>query len=123
LAHADRTAELPAVAVALDAEIIALGPNGARRIPAEEFFIGDLTTTLHSDEMLREVRFPVARASGRFAFAEASNRHHDLALVGVAVNLSLEDNNIRTARIVCHGAGPQRARLKYVEDALKGQSP
>jgi CO/xanthine dehydrogenase FAD-binding subunit len=123
LAHADRTAELPAVAVALDAEILALGPNGTRTISAEDFFVGDLTTALQPDEMLREIRFPVARASGRFAFTEASNRHHDLALVGVAVNLAIEDESIGVARIVCHGAGPQPVRLTSVEDALTRQPP
>jgi CO/xanthine dehydrogenase FAD-binding subunit len=123
LAHADRTAELPAVAVALGAEIVALSPKGERTIAAADFFLGDLTTALQPDEMLREVRFPVSSALSRVAFTEAGNRHHDLALVGVAVNLSMEDENIGGARIVCHGAGPQPVRLTAVEDALTGQRP
>lgn len=122
LAHADRTAELPAVAVALGAKFLVLGPNGSRTIPAEEFFLGDLTTALQPDEMLREIRFPVSAKSSRSAFVEAGNRHHDLALVGVAVSLSFIDNCISDARIVCHGAGPHPVRLTYAEDALIGKS-
>ena len=58
LAHADRTAELPAVAVALEADLIAQSPKGVRSIPADNFFRGDLSTDLRTDEMLREIRFP-----------------------------------------------------------------
>ena len=104
LADADRTAELPAVAVALEAELIALGPKGARRIPAADFFRGDLSTDKRTDEMLREIRFPVSPNGSLSAFTEATNRHHDLALVGVAVYLEIEDSGtVAKARIVCNG--------------------
>jgi len=121
LAHADRTAELPAVAVALEAKLIALGPKGARRIPAANFFRGDLSTELRTDEMLREIRFPVSPNGSLSAFTEATNRHHDLALVGVAVYLQLDDNGaVAEARIVCNGVGPSPIRLKRVEQTLYG---
>ena len=107
LAHADRTAELPAVALALEAELIAQSPDGVRSIPAEKFFRGDLSTDLQTDEMLREIRFPVSPARSLSAFTEATNRHHDLALAGVAVHLELaEDGTVAKARIVCNGIGP-----------------
>ena len=121
LAHADRTAELPAVAVALEAELIALGPKGARRIPAADFFRGDLSTELRTDEMLREIRFPVSPNGSLSAFTEATNRHHDLALVGVAVYLEIEDSGtVAKARIVCNGMGPAPIRLKRAEQGLCG---
>ena len=102
LAHADRVAELPGVAVALRAQMIAQGPGGRRRtIPAEAFYVADLTTALQPDEMLREIRFPVAAKAHRCAFVEASNRHHDLATVGVAVSIEAD-----TTRIVAIGIGP-----------------
>lgn len=122
LAHADRTAELPAVAVALDAELVALGPDGLRSIRAEDFFLGDLSTALQPDEMLREVRFPISSPASLTSFVEAGNRHHDLALAGVAVNLEFRDGKVSSARIVCHGVGPQPVRLTGVEDALTGLS-
>lgn len=87
LAHADRLAELPAVAVALGAEMIAQGPKGKRTIVARDFFVGDLTTALAPDEMLREVRFPVETRASGCGFVEATIRHHDLMLLGVAARL------------------------------------
>jgi carbon-monoxide dehydrogenase medium subunit len=58
IAHADPAAELPTVALALDAEMTAVGPRGERRIPAADFFQGLFTTALEPDEILTEVRFP-----------------------------------------------------------------
>lgn len=120
LAHADRTAELPAVAMALSAQLVVLGTEGERVVPAEEFFIGDLATAIGPNEMLREVRFPVSADGSLSAFVEANNRHHDLALVGVAVYLEPEDGAIGAARIVTHGIGPKPIRLAAVERELVG---
>ena len=58
LAHADPAAELPAVALALDATLIARGPSGERRIDASDFFTGAFTTALRDDELLDERRIP-----------------------------------------------------------------
>lgn len=120
LAHADRTAELPAVAMALGAEMVVLGEAGERVVPAEEFFVGDLATAVGPNEMLREVRFPVSAEGSLSAFVEANNRHHDLALAGVAVYLQRADGAIVEARIVVHGLGPKPIRLGAVERALAG---
>ena len=122
IAHADRSAELPAVALALDAIMYAEGPDGRRKIPAREFFLGDLTTALAPDELLCEVQFPIAMSSDRFAFVEATNRHHDLALVGIAVNVSMDGDICRRAAIAVHGVGPQPLRLSGAESYLHGQS-
>jgi aerobic carbon-monoxide dehydrogenase medium subunit len=122
IAHADRTAELPAVALALSAEMIAQGPDGFRTIPADRFFLGDLTTDLQVDEMLLEVRFLVTPPGSLCAFVETGNRHHDLALAGVAIYLEGPgDGGVSKARITCIGIGPQPIRLKAVERALAGQ--
>ena len=59
LAHADPAAELPAVALALDADLVAAGPGGTRVIPAAEFFTGPYSTALAADEILTEIRLPV----------------------------------------------------------------
>jgi CO/xanthine dehydrogenase FAD-binding subunit len=121
LAHADRTAELPAVAVALEAEVVAQGPNGLRRIPAEDFFLGDLTTDLQTDEMLREINFPVSSETSACAFVETGNRRHDLALAGIAVYLVFNESNvISKARVSCNGIGPRPVRFKSVENNLCG---
>ena len=121
LAHADRVAELTAVAVALDAELVAAGPTGRRTIPARAFFVGDLSNSLAPGELLVEARFPIAPASARSAFVEAANRHHDLAIVGVACQIDVgPEERIRGARIAIHGAGPTPIRLSGAEAALIG---
>lgn len=123
LAHADRSAELPAVATALGATMIAEGPNGRREITAEDFYVGDLSTALEPDEMLREIRFPVASPGHRYAFVEATNRHHDLALAGVAINLTVSAGRCDTAAIAVIGIGPKPVRLTTAERCLAGQTP
>lgn len=123
LAHADRVAELPGVAVAAGAELVAHGPGGRRTVRAEEFFIGDLATSLHPDEILREVRFPLASRHDRSAFVEARNRHHDLATVGIAVSSTVEDGSIHALRIAAVGVGPRPVRLHAAENSLIGVRP
>jgi aerobic carbon-monoxide dehydrogenase medium subunit len=118
LAHADRLAELPAVALALDAEIIAQGPKGRRTIAAREFFVADLTTALAPDEMLREVRFPVDRAGAAAGFAEATIRHHDLMLLGVAAYLEMAGGRCVAARLAVAGGHSVPQRLLAAENAL-----
>lgn len=121
LAHADRIAQLPAVATALGAVMVAEGQNGQREIPVEDFYVGDLSTTLEPDEMLREIRFPVASEGHRYAFVQATNRHHDLALVGVALSLTLTEGRCDHAAIVIIGVGPKPVRLTAAESCLLGQ--
>ena len=82
LAHADPAAELPAVALALDAELVAAGPGGTRTIPAGEFFTGPYGTALAPEEILTEVRLPVW--PGGHAFIEFSRIHANFAVVAVA---------------------------------------
>ena len=90
LSHADPSAELPGVALALGAEMIAGGPNGRRTVPATEFFLAELTTALEPDEMLCEIRFPEAPAGSRAAFAEVGSHFGGLALVSVAAQVDLD---------------------------------
>jgi carbon-monoxide dehydrogenase medium subunit len=81
LAHADPNADLPAVLLALGGELVAVGPNGERVIPAADFFQGFLTTALSHDEVLTEVRVPSAAPS---AYEKFNRRAQDWALVGCA---------------------------------------
>jgi carbon-monoxide dehydrogenase medium subunit len=118
LAHADRVAELPAVALALDAQMIAQGPRGRRTIAAQDFFLADLTTALAPDEMLREVRFPVDRSGSVAGFAEATIRHHDLMLLGVAAHLELANGRCIGARLAVAGGHSVPQRLLAAETEL-----
>ncbi len=86
VAHADPSAELSLVAAVLQATIVAVGPEGGEReIAADEFAHGPFQTVLAPDELLTEIRWPVATDADGFAFAEVARRHGDFALCGVAV--------------------------------------
>lgn len=80
LAHADPAAELPVVAVALDATLIATSARGARAIPAADFFRALMTTALAEDELLTEVRVPAPAPGTGWAFVEFARRQGDFAL-------------------------------------------
>jgi 2-furoyl-CoA dehydrogenase FAD binding subunit len=85
IAHADPSAELSLVAAVLRATIVAVGGDGEREITGDEFAHGPFQTALAPDELLTEIRWPVATESDGFAFAEVARRHGDFALCGVAV--------------------------------------
>ncbi len=122
LAHADPAAELPAVAVCLDAVLSVVGPRGRRAVAAEDFFVGYLTTLLEPDEILIEVWFPPLQAHTGQAWVEFARRHGDFALAGVAVSLTLEDDVVRDARIVLTGVGGHPERAREAETLLIGGS-
>lgn len=82
LAHADPTAEIAAVALALGGEVIALGPQGERTIPADDFFVTYLTTAIGPNEVVVGARLPVAD-DARWGFHEVVRRYSDFATVSV----------------------------------------
>ncbi|MEV4150528.1 xanthine dehydrogenase family protein subunit M [Amycolatopsis sp. NPDC049691] len=84
LVHADSAADLPAAILASDAVLVARGPEGERRIPAAEFFLGPFTTPLEPAELLIEVRLPRQTGMG-WGFEKFTRRAIDWAMVGVAV--------------------------------------
>jgi CO/xanthine dehydrogenase FAD-binding subunit len=120
LAHADPAAELPAVAVCVDAELSVSGPRGRRTIPAESFFQGYLTTALEADEILTESWWPAARPATGYAWLEFARRHGDFALAGVAVALTFEQERVHNARIVLTGVGGRPFRAREAETLLVG---
>jgi carbon-monoxide dehydrogenase medium subunit len=124
LAHADPAAELPAVALLLDAEVQATGPQGSRRISASELFVGPFTTSLEADEIVTSIRFPSTRGS-RTAFLEVTLRRGDFALAGVAAMVSSppDSNRLSGVRMAAFGAGATPIRLTAAEAALEGQPP
>ena len=86
LAHADPAEDLPAAILALDAELKAIGPDGERWIPAREFFITMLTTSLMPEELLTGIRVPACDGY-KSAYRKASRQAAGFAIVGVAVCL------------------------------------
>ena len=107
IAHADPTAELPACAVACDAEIVVVSAGGERRIAAQDFFVTYLTTALEPDEIIREVVFP-APAGRRYAFREYARRPGDFAIVAVA---GVADGDQAVLAFAGVGGTPARAEI------------
>lgn len=123
LSHADPAAELPAVALCLDARFTARGPAGERTLAAGEFFRTQLTTALAPTELLTEVWFPATPRGSGSAWVELARRHGDYALVGVGVVVTLAGDRIREARLALTGVGDRPLRAREAEARLAGESP
>jgi carbon-monoxide dehydrogenase medium subunit len=124
MAQADPAAEYPALAVALDAELRAVGPRGERSIPAADFFVTYLTTALDPAEVLTEVRVPTLGARTGWSFLEVARRHGDFAMAGAAVTVTLDrKGRCSDARIVLFGVGPTPIRPREAEQVVVGEKP
>jgi len=123
LCHADPASEMPAVALATDAVLVLKSSTGERRIPAEEFFLGTYETAANPDELLVEVRIPVAPEQQGWGFREMSVRKGDFALTGVAATLTVASEKIASAALAVCGVGDRAQRLRSVEASLIGGSP
>jgi carbon-monoxide dehydrogenase medium subunit len=105
LAHADPASELPACMLALSATIIVRGPDGERRIAAEDFFTGIYETALSAQELLVAVDVPVPPQDSVHFFHEFARRHGDYAIVGVAAQAAVQGGVIRDLRIAFFAVG------------------
>ena len=124
LSHADPAAELPAVALILEATMLAQSKErGERTIAAADFFDGFFTTSLEPDEILTEVRFDAAPTNTGFAMDEVARRHGDFAMVGVAAMVTVSDKEVTHARVALTGVGQTPVRIAAVEASLEGASP
>jgi aerobic carbon-monoxide dehydrogenase medium subunit len=99
LAHGDPANDHPATMLALNAEVVATGPNGQRNIPVKEFFVSLFTTALQPDEILTEIRIPIPPARSGGAYFKLERKVGDFATVGVAAQVTAD------ARAVCQQAG------------------
>ena len=120
-AHADPASEYPAVALVLDTDFEAVGPDGARTIPADEFFVTYMTTSLETTEVLTAVRFAPFAPQRRWAIQEFARRNGDLALAGIALTLNVDGGLCRDVRIAAFGVEATAVRLTAAEQLLEGQ--
>jgi len=118
IAHADPSAEWCMLALLLDAEIVAAGPEGERVIAASDFFHGFFMTALEPDEMVVEVRFP--RPAPHAALHEFARRAGDFGIVAAAVVVDLADGECRSARVVLGGVADVPLRIPEAERVLEG---
>lgn len=122
IAHADPAAEYPALAIALDMQMKAAGPNGERVIGAADFFVTYLTTALEPSEMLTEIRVPKLPDNSGWSIQEFSRRHGDFALAGAIVTLALAGGgSCSDVRIALFGVGSTPLRAREAEQLLTGQ--
>jgi aerobic carbon-monoxide dehydrogenase medium subunit len=119
IAHADPSAEYPAVLTALEGEVVARGAKGERVIRVADLFQTYLTTSLTPDEILTEVRLPAMPAGAGYALEEFSRRHGDFAIVGIAALVVREGQRCKRARLATAGAGPVPVRLRAAEEILE----
>lgn len=121
LAHADPAAQLPLVAVALDAEVEVAASSGRRLIRAHDFFFSILSTALEADELIAAARFPVRRAREGWSFRLFTRRAGDFALVAVAATITLAPDGVLEAlRLAIGGIGPVPLRVEPLSGLATG---
>jgi carbon-monoxide dehydrogenase medium subunit len=120
ISHGDPASDMPAVMLALGAELVARGKGGERVIPAAEFFTGVFETALGPDEVLVEARVPKLGASTGWAYLKANRRAQDWATVGVAALVHRDDGKVAGASIGLVNMGGTPLRARAAEDALAG---
>ncbi len=118
LAHSDPAADMPAVMVALDAEIHIKGAGGWRAVKAGDFFQGMFTVDLAEDEIIAGVQFVPVQAA---AYAKLHQKASHYAIVGVAAALDVAGGVVQSARLGLTGASSHAQRMPEVEAALAGQ--
>jgi CO/xanthine dehydrogenase FAD-binding subunit len=124
LAHADPSAELVAVNIALDGRFRLRSQARERWVQASEFYVGLFTTTLEPDEILVEIALPPMPPRSGWSFLQVTRRHHDFCIAGVAVRVALDRRGqCEQARMVFLSAGDGPVDARRAAQALVGQEP
>jgi aerobic carbon-monoxide dehydrogenase medium subunit len=120
LAHADPAGDLPAVALALDAEFVVAGDGGRRIVAAEDFFVDYLQTAVAPDEVLVEVRVPKLGSGWGYRYEKFHRVAQSWAIVGVAAVVHRSNGTIDAARVGLTNMGSTPLRARATEQALAG---
>lgn len=124
LAHADPASDMPAVMLALNAELTLVRQGGRRTLPIGEFLVDALTTALQPGELLTEIRLPALPARSGTAYVKYPHPASGYAVVGVAAVLALDaQGRCSDVRVGITGASSKAYRARAVEQALAGQAP
>jgi carbon-monoxide dehydrogenase medium subunit len=122
LCHLDPSAELVAVATALDAIVTVTGRGGEREIPFSAFPAGYMTPAIEADELVSAVRFPLWPKGHGYAFVEFARRHGDFAMCSAAVLLEKTAQKITRASLTVAGLGPAPVRVTDAEKVLNSNA-
>ena len=124
LCHLDPAAELPAVALALDANLTVSSGRGTRQLPVNEWFLAYMQPRLEPDEFLQSIALQAWPVGHGYAFVEFARRHGDFALAGAACLLTLDQSErVSRASIVAFGLDRRPHRCTQAEAALVGRLP
>lgn len=124
ISHADPAADFPAVLLALNAQVTAVGPNGERTIGIDDFFVDMFATSLQPEEVVTKVSIPAPQGRTGMAYEKFSHPASGYAIVGVAAVVTTgADGTIAAARVAITGAGPIATRANGTEQAIVGQKP
>jgi aerobic carbon-monoxide dehydrogenase medium subunit len=124
LAHGDPANDHPAAMMAFGAQVVTTGAQGERTIPIEEFFVSLFTTALAPDEILTEIRIPIAAARSGGAYFKLERKVGDFATAAAAVQLTLDSSGaVQKIGIGLTNVGPTPIKARKAEDALRGKKP
>ena len=122
IAHADPANDHPATMLAYEATVVAKGPNGERTIPIDDFFTGLFENALGEDEILTEIRIPKPAANSGGAYIKMERKVGDYAISAAAVQLRLEGDTVKEARIGLTNVSAVPMRAKGAEAELVGKA-
>jgi carbon-monoxide dehydrogenase medium subunit len=122
LAHGDPANDHPATMLALEAELVVVGPQGERKIPVTGFFTDLFTTALSSDEILTEIRIPIPPPGSGGAYFKLERKVGDFATAGVAAQLTVgKDDVCERVGIGLTNVGVTPVKAEKAEEALRGK--
>lgn len=121
IVNAVPSADLPPILIALEAKVKLVGTQGERILPLEEVFTGVHSTVIETDEILTEVIIPDQTTTGSTYIRFGLRRSGALAVVSVAVAVTVEDGVRQNVRIALGAAAPVPMRAKQAEELLKGK--
>ncbi len=117
------SADTPPTLMALDAQVVLIGPQGRRVVPLGDFFTGPAQSIRQPGEILAEFRIPQPPADMRGGFYKIGRLSDDIAMVNAAVSLVMRDGVITQARAILGAVAPTPLRARAAEVALEGQPP
>jgi carbon-monoxide dehydrogenase medium subunit len=120
LAHADPHMDLPPVLIALGAQVVIAGPAGERTLPVEDLFAGYYETVLARNELIAALVIPPQGARRAAYLKVTTGSADDWPAVGVAVSLTADGQDVKSATIAVSAATEKAMRLKSAEAALAG---
>jgi carbon-monoxide dehydrogenase medium subunit len=105
IAYGDPAAELPALAVATNAEILVSGQNGDRSIKAKDFYLGLFDTAINQDEIVIGIKYPLLKQEQVILFDEVCRRHGDYAMAGLIANVNKDGGKVNDLNLVYFATG------------------